>query len=141
MHKPEYFKDGIKQPLPDGFPYDDNTAGEEIPVTVGVVRDYINPTPASNRDALEATHKSLSSNALSLMMKKNQDYACESDLFRNFRYFGPLGVLVRLSDKLSRLRTFEERDTFSVTDESLRDTIEDAINYLVIYYCMKTEAK
>lgn len=146
-HKPEYFIEGQSKPLPlpkfplgapiedcTGFPYDDNTAGEEL--TMEEILGSSDP-----RTQLTITHTQLCQSALALMMKKNQDYACESDLFRNFRYFGSLGVLVRLSDKLARLRTFEERDTFSVTDESLRDTIQDAINYLVIYFCMKTEGK
>lgn len=96
------------------------------------------PTP---REALYEAHADLCNDALELMGKKNADYASQADPFRNFRMFGGLGVLVRASDKLARLRTFEERDTFSVTDESLRDTILDLINYAVIYYAMKREAK
>lgn len=109
------------------------------PYTEGQIRDMKEATDP--RGALSNQHNSLCSSALSLMMKKNADYACDTDLFRNFRYFGSLGVLVRLSDKLARLRTFEERNTFSVTDESLRDTVMDAINYLIIYYVMKQEPR
>lgn len=102
-----------------------------------------NAAPSNSRELLVSQHKSLCNNALELMLLKNQDYACEADLFRNFRYFGALGVLVRMSDKLARLRSFEERDTgnFAVTDESLRDTIQDLINYAVIYHAMKQETK
>ena len=67
------------------------------------------------------------------------DYAHEGDIFRNFRYFGGLGILVRLSDKLARLRSFEENGTFAVEDEKLLDTVIDAINYALIYYAYKTE--
>lgn len=95
----------------------------------------------SKRDALLNLHIELCDRAVRTMAKKNQDYATDQDVFRNFRMFGGLGILVRASDKLARLRTFEERDTFSVTDESLRDTIEDLINYAVIYLAYKQEGK
>lgn len=93
------------------------------------------------REGLLYIHKELTSAAKDTMVKKNNDYAAESDVFRNFRYFGLLGVLVRMSDKLSRLRTFEERRFLSVTDESVKDTIEDLINYSVIFYAMSQELK
>lgn len=97
------------------------------------------PYPA--RQQLLDLHSNLCRGARETMAKKNQDYATDQDVFRNFRMFGGLGILVRASDKLARLRTFEERDTFSVTDESLRDTIEDLINYAVIYLAYKQEGK
>lgn len=67
------------------------------------------------------------------MEMKNKDYGADSDPFRNFREFGLLGILVRLSDKLARLRTFTERGELSVKDESVTDTIIDARNYLVLF--------
>lgn len=97
--------------------------------------------PSDPRGGLYEGHSLLCNDALDLMMRKNEDYACKSDPYRNFRTFGTLGVLVRLSDKLSRLRSFEENNTFAVEDEKLVDTIQDAINYLVIYYQMKQEGK
>lgn len=95
----------------------------------------------NDRDKLLALHTDLCEAARSTMKKKNQDYATNDDVFRNFRMFGGLGILVRASDKLARLRTFEERNEFSVSDESLRDTIEDLINYAVIYLAYKQEGK
>lgn len=74
-----------------------------------------------------------------VMIKKNSDYANtteSSDPFRNFQSFGAFGILVRLSDKLSRLRTFIEKarngDEMSIKDENWEDTIIDARNYLVL---------
>lgn len=92
-----------------------------------------------NRSELLALHNTLGIKARALMVDKNHDYAVESDVFRNFRAFGTLGVLVRLSDKLARLRSFEENQVFRVSDEKLIDTILDTINYAVIYYAMKQE--
>lgn len=98
------------------------------------------PQP-NDRDRLLNLHEDLCGAARSTMAKKNKDYATDQDVFRNFRMFGGLGILVRASDKLARLRTFEERNEFSVSDESLRDTIEDLINYAVIYLAYKQEGK
>ena len=87
----------------------------------------------TKRDMLYALHQTLSQAALDLMVRKNADYACEDDPYRNFKMFGRLGILVRLSDKLSRLRTFEERGRLDVPDESIRDTVLDIINYAILY--------
>lgn len=95
----------------------------------------------SKRGGLLYTHDGICQDARATMIKKNQDYATEQDVFKNFRMFGGLGILVRMSDKLARLRNFEEKAEFSVSDESLRDTIEDLINYAVIYLAYKQEGK
>lgn len=114
-------------------------------IDLDAIRDLMNgmpDTPVSTpRTSLYAKHEEICRGAVELMVKKNHDYACEDDPYRNFRTFGTLGVLVRLSDKLSRLRSFEENGSFAVEDEKLLDTVRDAINYLVIYYQMKQEGK
>ena len=88
---------------------------------------------AKTRHDLYKLHKKLAHKALSLMSKKNADYAAQNDPYKNFRTFGRFGILVRLSDKLSRLQTFEERGRFSVKDESVEDTALDILNYVVLY--------
>ena len=66
------------------------------------------------------------------MVKKNQDYGADDDPFRNFRSFGAFGILVRLSDKLARVRTYIERGDLKVEDETFQDTCKDAINYVIL---------
>jgi hypothetical protein len=69
--------------------------------------------------------------------KKNRDYAGDADPFANFRLAGAIGVdprrgiLVRITDKLSRISQLLDREA-AVEDESLQDTIDDAVNYLAI---------
>ena len=92
-----------------------------------------------SREQLLELHRQVSEQSREVMTKKNHDYAHEGDVFRNFRYFGGLGILVRLSDKLARLRSFEENGVFKVEDEKLLDTIVDMLNYSVIYLAFKTE--
>ena len=69
---------------------------------------------------------------------KNNDYGgSNSDPFANFRNSTIAGVsvekgiLVRLMDKMSRISTLLDKEA-KVKDESITDTIEDAINYLAI---------
>lgn len=93
------------------------------------------------RADLQRIHEVTCGRARETQEKKNHDYASEADIFRNFRYFGGLGILVRMSDKLARLRSFEENGVFKVEDERLADTIQDLINYAVIYYAFKQEGK
>ena len=91
------------------------------------------------REALYTLHRDLSAASLELMQKKNHDYASEDDPYRNFRTFGELGILVRLSDKLARLRSWTENQKLAVADESVRDTVLDAINYLVLFEAYRGE--
>lgn len=93
------------------------------------------------RDELQKLHGAVTAKAQEVMTAKNHDYAHEGDVFRNFRRYGTFGVLVRLSDKLARLDSFEENKEFAVADEKLEDTIVDIINYAVIYLAMKQEGK
>ena len=74
---------------------------------------------------------------LEIAERKNADYAGNSDPFKNFKMceqFGvsvEQGILVRVSDKMSRIGNLLGKEA-QVKDESIFDTIEDAINYLAI---------
>lgn len=76
-------------------------------------------------------------NVLEIAERKNADYAGDSDPFKNFKmceqYKVPVerGILVRISDKLSRVSNLLDQEA-KVKDESIYDTIDDAINYLAI---------
>lgn len=85
-------------------------------------------------NSLESTFKS----CLETARKKNEDYGgLDNDPFKNFRNSNVVGVsvekgiLVRLMDKMSRVSTLLEKDS-KVKEESIEDTIDDAINYLGI---------
>lgn len=85
------------------------------------------------REQLMVLHKELCDTARELMSRKNRDYGADEDPFRNFRTFGRIGILVRMSDKLARLRSFTENGKFFVEDEGVQDTIKDIINYAVLF--------
>ena len=60
---------------------------------------------------------------LELFKRKNADYG---DAFANY---GPIGVLVRMGDKIQRLSNITKKGVTMVNDESLRDTLIDLHNY------------
>lgn len=58
---------------------------------------------------------------------KNKDYGCNS-----LTRFGNYGILVRISDKLDRLKTlYENGNRRHVKDETIQDTIKDVVNYAI----------
>lgn len=69
-----------------------------------------------------------------LILNKNQDYSSSEDPFANFRAAEWLGltieqgILLRLSDKMMRINNLLSRPQ-NVNDESIEDTLLDAINY------------
>jgi hypothetical protein len=79
------------------------------------------------------------------MRKKNEDYSGCEDPFRNFRsaeYMGihPVqGILIRINDKLQRVNTYVTKGVLKVDDESAEDSIDDAINYLILAKGMLVE--
>jgi hypothetical protein len=73
------------------------------------------------------------SEALTLFQKKNKDYG---DAFANY---GTIGVLVRLSDKISRAVSISKSSVTLVNDESLRDTLIDLHNYAAMAIMLMDE--
>lgn len=61
--------------------------------------------------------------ALDLFKAKNADYG---DAFATY---GPVGILVRIGDKLARMISVTQTSVTLVTDEKLRDTLIDLHNY------------
>ena len=61
--------------------------------------------------------------ARELFEKKNKDYG---DAFATY---GPVGVLVRIGDKIQRLQSIHKRGITLVEDEKMRDTLIDLHNY------------
>ena len=60
---------------------------------------------------------------LELFKRKNKDYG---DAFATY---GPIGVLVRIGDKINRLQSISNTGIQMVDDESIRDTLIDLHNY------------
>ena len=93
------------------------------------------------RDELLKYHLELCTAARDLMSLKNRDYAGNDGLepFANFTRVEAMGIckteagmLVRLTDKMSRLSSFIRAGKMHITDESFQDTCVDVINYMVL---------
>ncbi len=67
--------------------------------------------------------KKIQSEALELFTKKNNDYG---DAFAKY---GPIGVLMRMEDKLHRYMSITRNGINLVNDEGIRDTLIDLHNY------------
>lgn len=85
-------------------------------------------------------HSDVCKQALELMVKKNNDYATGGDPFANFRRGEvfelcsvEVGILLRMTDKLSRLSTFAKDGKLTVDNEGYNDAIVDIINYCVLF--------
>ena len=61
--------------------------------------------------------------ARQLFENKNKDYG---DAFATY---GPVGVLVRIGDKIQRLQSIHKRGITLIEDEKMRDTLIDLHNY------------
>ena len=60
---------------------------------------------------------------LELFKNKNKDYG---DAFAEY---GPIGVLMRMGDKIKRLQNIEKNQMTMIDDEKMRDTLIDLHNY------------
>ena len=79
---------------------------------------------------------------LKVLKIKNHDYAGNSDALANLRDFGSFGVIVRLSDKFSRLKRFvRSGGVLAVKNETIFETLLDIRNYAHIAEVMLKEEK
>ena len=100
-----------------------------------------------NYDLIESTER-LFIAAIETMKKKNADYAGDASSMRNFELSADVagitmskGILVRLMDKMTRIGNLIERDA-AVKDESIFDTIQDAINYsAILLHALRIESE
>ena len=93
--------------------------------------------PRGTREWLHQLHAHLACRALALLKKKNADYAGHGDVFGNLKACEALGVkseigiLVRMSDKITRLSNVIGSGKNHVGD-SIESECLDLINYAVL---------
>lgn len=77
--------------------------------------------------------RSIQEQALELFKKKNTDYG---DAFATY---GPVGVIVRIGDKIQRLSSVTKNGVSLVNDENLKDTLIDLHNYSAMALMLLSE--
>jgi hypothetical protein len=95
-----------------------------------------------NRSQLLDLHDSTCRNARSIMERKNSDYTgginAADNPFANFKMAAVIGVhpvtglLLRMMDKIQRVRTFTNDSALAVADESVEDAFDDIVNYAIL---------
>ncbi len=102
-----------------------------------------------NRQELFDLHAKLCAQGLEIMKAKNQDYAGKGDgsPFKNFENSEILGVsrelglMMRVMDKICRIKSFIESGTLAVKGEPVDDAVLDIINYMVLLMGMIEEKR
>ncbi len=94
-----------------------------------------------NTETLLQLHKTTCAKCYAVMQKKNNDYSgglTSDDALANFKMSSTLGMppvmglLLRIQDKMMRIKTFATDGSLNVADESVYDAFEDIINYAIL---------
>ena len=79
-------------------------------------------------------HKKLLDDMHELYIKKNSDYG--DSVHDTYKKYGLVSFLVRIEDKLNRVKTLNEKsckkDDAKVLDEKIEDTLMDLANYSIL---------
>lgn len=85
--------------------------------------------------------ENITKNMLEVTKAKNTDYCGGDNAFKNFNIIEGLtngaisteeGILVRITDKISRIATLIKKNKGAVKDEKITDTLQDLANYAII---------
>jgi len=78
---------------------------------------------------------------MEILKAKGHDYSGDDDALLNFKDFGFMGIVVRIGDKFSRLRSFVKSGLTKVKDESVDDTLRDMAMYSYLGRIVREEEK
>src|SRR5690606_34392355 len=95
---------------------------------------------AMTREELIQFHEDFCKEMVETIKQKNNDYSSAMDnAFGNLSAVERLGIattekgiLVRMTDKISRINTFIQGHRYQVKDESVMDTLKDLANYTIL---------
>ena len=98
---------------------------EEVKLSVGLKE-------MAGSDTHKATFESVLDEMKELHAKKDKDYG--SAFHKSFEEFGVTAGVVRLNDKMERVKSLVKNGKAEVKDESLLDSLKDAACYAVMLY-------
>lgn len=83
-----------------------------------------------NQEEKDKLFKDVANHVADLVIKKNHDYG---DSFHEvYEEFGDLSTLIRLTDKMKRLRNIVSGNEMLIAGESLDDVYEDIAGYCIL---------
>lgn len=104
-----------------------------------------------NRDNFSNYHKELTEKAFNITAAKRHDYCgkdAEDNVFSNLQLVEKMGIcstevgiLTRISDKLSRIKSFIDVGVLEVKDEKIEDTGIDLLNYTILLLAVIKDKK
>lgn len=71
--------------------------------------------------------------------KKNTDYG--DNVLKIYQEFGELVPVIRLSDKLERLKTYAKRGELLVEEEGVMDIYRDIAGYAILYLAIHKQMR
>lgn len=74
--------------------------------------------------------KDLTNEMLKIYREKNSDYG--DSFSKSYKEFGIIAPVVRMSDKMERIKQLSKAEDIKVKDESLHDTLIDIANYALM---------
>ena len=74
--------------------------------------------------------KDLTNEILKIYVKKNTDYG--DSFSKSYKEFGVIAPVVRMSDKMERIKQLSKAEDIKVKDEPIRDTLIDIANYALM---------
>lgn len=84
--------------------------------------------------------KDLTNQMLKIYVEKNSDYG--DSFSKSYKEFGIIAPVVRMNDKMERIKQLSKSEDIKVKDESLKDTLIDIANYaLMLAVEMGTESE
>lgn len=92
----------------------------------------------SKREILFQLQRDTFQSCENIIKAKNADYADDGDPYSNFRTASlfnvhpATGILLRVMDKIQRIKSFIEKNKLEVQGESFEDACDDIINYMVL---------
>jgi hypothetical protein len=95
-------------------------------------------------------HEETCNTCREIMKKKNSDYTggkTSKDPFANFNAASVLGIdpvqglLLRVIDKIQRIRSFTNDKELKVANESVEDACDDIVNYAILAKAMLMEQR
>jgi hypothetical protein len=103
-----------------------------------------------NSKELLQLHDDTCKSCRDIMLKKNNDYTggkTATDIFANFNSSKILnihpvqGLLLRVIDKVQRIRSFTNDKELSVPNETVEDACDDIVNYAILAKAMLMEER